>query len=513
MSPMKQRILPVISKFVCLALVASCRTRPQPVPLPVGPAVPEELILELVAQGDEMYRAMHLFAWRKAEAAYTQAYNLASRQEIRDKLALVKLLRMTREIDEDIACPSMEEDIAFICRNPEGMRAQALCDLARGYGAGPVTAAKQMKRVNPAILQVEFSPLDAYFFVLHAKTFGMEDKDELLRKQISEKHKDSPLFMYLNLNMGSSRVMEQFPDFAEAWEFAAEMNFQRTQLKAARAGFARALDLIPDYTRAIIGLANVYFFKLEDYANALRTYEDALKWDPGSTAALFGKGAALHHLDRYDESNATLDQMLATDLSRRGRVTRDSVLYYRGEANYYKAYNRHLQKNPEQARELIDVAKADLPQAEEINYLSGLLYYNAGELDRAKADFERAAKQGRTCYAYHYLGLIEFRIGGPTAASQFLTCTACLERSLRTYQQNLQAAAALDIEPNEKQALMLRMETKLLSYRDSSADLIQRMIGLIQGAEIDAKWKRLFMDTMTDLLAKVRSMNAKSSHE
>jgi len=509
MSPMKHWILPAISIFVFVALQSSCRTKPQPVPIPVGPAVPEELIQELVAQGDELYRAMHLYAWRRAEAAYAKAYSLAPRQEIREKLALVKLLRMTREIDEDIACPSMEEDITFICRNPTDTRAQALCDLARGYGAGPVAAAEQLKRVDPSVLQVESSPLDAYFLALHARTFGLEAKDELLRKQVSEKYKDSPLFMYLNLGMGSSRVTQQFPDFAEAWEFAAEMSFQRTQLKAARTGFAKALEFVPDYTRAIIGLANIYFFKLEDYANALQTYENALKWDPGSTAALFGKGAAVHHLERYDDSNATLDQMLATDLSRRGRVTRDSVLYYRGEANYYKAYNHHLQNHPERARELIDVAKQDLPQSEEINYLSGLLYFNAGELDKAKADFEKAAKQGKNCYAYHYLGLIEFKTGGPTAASQFLTCTACLERSLRTFQQNIQAAEALDVEPSEKQALMLRMEMKLVSYRDSSADLIQRMIGLIRGSEIDAKWKQLFMDTMTDLLAKVRSISVK----
>ena len=198
--------------------------------------------------------------------------------------------------------------------------------------------------------------------------------------------------------------------------------------------------------------------------------------------------------------------MLATDLSRKGRVTNDSVRYYRGEANYYKSYNHHLKKNPEHARELIDIAKQDLPQSEEINYLSGLLFFNAGRLNEAKADFERASKAGKNCYAYHYLGLIEFKIGGPTAASQFLTCAACLERSLRTFQQNTQSVETLDIEPAEKQAVRLRMERKLISYRDSSSELVQRMIGLIRESEVEAKWKQLYMDTMTDLLAKVRAI-------
>jgi hypothetical protein len=107
-------ILPAVTTIIAIVLLSSCRTKPQPVPLPVGPAVPEELIQEYIAQGDELYKAMHLFAWRRAEAAYAKAYSLAPRQEIREKLALVKLLRMTREMDEDIACPSMEEDITLV---------------------------------------------------------------------------------------------------------------------------------------------------------------------------------------------------------------------------------------------------------------------------------------------------------------------------------------------------------------------------------------------------------------
>lgn len=507
---MKSSTLPTLAVWMLsffIALAGACRPRPLPVRTPVGPPVPKELIEEYIAQGDRLYQAMHLSAWRRAEDAYTRAYVLAPRQDIHDKLTLVKLLRMTREIDEDIPCPTLDEDVAFICQATLDARTQGFCDLARGYAAGPVAAAQQLKRIDPSVLQTEASPLDAYFFTLHARTFGLEAKDDDFRKQLGEKYKSSPLFMYLNLGMGSSRVTEQYPDFAEAWEFAAEMNFQRGQLKPARTGFARALELVPDYTRAIIGLANIYFFKLEDYENALKTYSNALKWDPESTAALFGKGAALHHLDRYDDSNAALDLMLATDLSRRGRVTRESVQYYRGEANYYKAYNYHLKNDAQRARELIDAAKQDLPRSEEINYLSGLLYFNAGQLTAAKLDFEKAAGKGRNCYAFHYLGLIEFKIGGPTAASQFLTCSRCLERSLRTYWQNIQSLSDLDIEPGEKEALRLRMEMKLVSYRDSSAELVQRMIGLIRSETLDEKLKKAYTETMTDLLAKIRTIS------
>jgi tetratricopeptide (TPR) repeat protein len=491
------------------AIALACRAKPQPVMGSFGPPVPEELIQEYVSQGDTIVQAMHLFAWRRAEAAYTQAYRLAARQEIRDKLALTKLLRMTREIDEDIACPTMQADVNFICQDVADARRQALCDLAQGYAAGPAAAAERMKRVDPSVLDVDTSPLDAYFFMLHARTYGSDAKYDDLKKQLSAKYKDTPLFAYLNFSAVSgvlARATAQTPDFAEAWELLGETTFQANHIKQAREAFSKALDLIPGYTRALNGLANIYYFTLEDYTGALKGYEAALQWDPLNTAALYGKGASLHSLDRYEDSNRVLDQMLASDLSRRGRVSANSIQYYRGEAYYYQAYNHHLMKDPARARELIDLAKHDLPQAEEINYLSGLLYYNAGQLDAAKTDFGIAAKQGKNCYAYHYLGLIDLKQGGSAAAAQFLTSASCLETSLNRFQDSTKSLSILDLEPAEKEALRVRMNLKLTGYRDSSAQLIQTMIALIRDAPVEINWKPTFMQGMNDLLVKVQSI-------
>ena len=132
-------------------MALGCRAKPQPVLFPVGPAMPEAFIQEYVSQGDKLFLGMHLHAWRRAEEAYARAFSLAPRQEIRDKLSLTRLLRMTREIDEDFACPTMTEDIDFICRETPDGRAQALCDLARAYAAGPAAAAREMKRVDPSL--------------------------------------------------------------------------------------------------------------------------------------------------------------------------------------------------------------------------------------------------------------------------------------------------------------------------------------------------------------------------
>jgi tetratricopeptide (TPR) repeat protein len=498
-----------------IAQALACRNKPQPVLFPIGPPVPEAVIQEYVSQGDEAFQGMHLVAWRRAEAAYARAFSIAPRREIRDKLSLTRLLRLTREIDEDVASPAMTEDLEFIYEATPDARGQAFCDLAKGYAGVPKAAARQTRPIDLSFLRVEESPLDAYLFTLCVRTFGAEDRDGDLRKKLAEKYKDTPLFAYLNFGSGAalSSTLQRFPDFAEAWEFFAEMRFQARAIKEARTSFAKALEWVPDYTRPINGLANIYFFTLEDYANALMTYEKALKADPQNSAALFGRGAALHHLGRYDESNATMDRMLASDLSRRGRVGADSIRYFQGEGYYYKAHNAYLMKDPAQARALIDEAKRFLPNAEEINYLSGLLYYNGDQLDAAKTDMQIAAKGGSNCYAYHYLGLIELKQKGPGAASQFLTSGTCLERSLRTLQDNVRAVASLDIEATEKEALRTRIQMKLVGYRDSAAELLQTMIALIRDADLAADWKNLYLDTMTDLLAKVRAVKVLTSSD
>jgi len=62
-----------------------------------------------------------------------------------------------------------------------------------------------------------------------------------------------------------------------------------------------------------------------DYEQALRWYESALEQDSTNTAAQFGKGAALHKLGRYEESNDVFDRMTVADQYKEGVWMRPAI--------------------------------------------------------------------------------------------------------------------------------------------------------------------------------------------
>jgi tetratricopeptide (TPR) repeat protein len=64
-----------------------------------------------------------------------------------------------------------------------------------------------------------------------------------------------------------------------------------------------------------------------DYAAAVAFYDEALRLDPDHAVALFNRGAALTHAQRYGEAVATLTRALGLGVSEPYKA-----YYYRGEA-------------------------------------------------------------------------------------------------------------------------------------------------------------------------------------
>lgn len=503
--------------LISACLLISCKAKPKVVVTPPKAVVPEALIQQHLAQGDAEFSKQHLYGWRQAEAAYTRAYQLDKRDSIHERILLTRLLIATREEDEDVPGRGLDDIIQDLCLEPLEGRRKAICEIARSYRQGFGAAFWRERTDRPAPLDASLfaiseSPLEAYLYTLYSKVFGTRAEWNAANNPY-EKFKDSPLFIYFTLGPDTLKKIgdpeKAFPDFAELLAFVAEVHFQNQRYKEARAYFSKVLTLVPDYTRANNGLANIYLFVLEDYDNALKTYEATLKRDPWNTAALFGKGASLHHLGSFEESISVLETMLGTDLTRKGRTSDLNVRYYRGEGRYFQAYDYHLLRQPEQARAHIDLAKKDLPESPEINYLSGLLYFNENRLEEATQDFVSVLRVApSSCYANYYLGLIYANSNQDRMLTSFIGTASCLVSSINNLEKNIQHLATLDVEAGEREALRGKLTKRLTEYRASSIELVVKMTTLLTELQSQKNWKTQ-LNFMNRLLADLRATTAK----
>ena len=216
--------------------------------------------------------------------------------------------------------------------------------------------------------------------------------------------------------------------------------------------FLKALNLIPDYTEARTGLGNVYFFSLQDYATALEIYSETLQCDPVNAAALFGKGAALHYLGRHLESDRALDDLLAK--APWSSLTEAQGTYFRTEALYYKAYNSFLTGDRDRTRELVEQALSIAPASPGPRYLSGLLYFQADELEKAEKEFSLAIDQGTSnCEVFYYSGMVKLRRKTAAPWSQFESACECYRKSVAQLEGNLDRVPTMGIGEADQQAL------------------------------------------------------------
>jgi hypothetical protein len=265
-------------------------------------------------------------------------------------------------------------------------------------------------------------------------------------------------------------------------------------------------------------LGNIYFYVLEDYGKSTYYYDAALKRDPSSAAALFGKGLVLQQLGSYPESNAVLDRMLELNLARNKWI--DGVpdaQYYRGEGSYVKAYNHYLMKDPAKARELVDSAKKSMPDSAEINYLSGLLFYESKDMESARLDFLRVAGMGN-CDALLHLGLIYEQLAATNGnqplpgekesanekSIQYLVQTGvCMESAIGSLSYKIRTIDLSELEPGEQAFLKSRMDRRLSDLRLSSCSTIETIIGRI--STNSAPRREVFLKYLNEILTRLRS--------
>jgi tetratricopeptide (TPR) repeat protein len=493
--------------LLALLLAAGCQKKAA-VQKPATPPPPDPQIKGLVLKGDEFSAQQHLLGWRKAEEFYAKADALGGEPGLKEKLLLIRVLLIARETDEDVPIASIQRSLASSCTSVTNTTGLLLCEFAQRYVAPWAAIDKKPspgEKPEIPVFAAVGEALDDYFRILYSRAAGIELPDNF-ELSAWERHKSSPLFVYLNLRKAAMPPVEQlendFPDFAEAYVLTGERRMQSRRYREARAYFNKALELVPDYTRAINGLGNILLFIVEEYAEALRHYERTLKHDRSNSGGLYGKGVVLHSMGMFADSNQVLDQLISGDLTRGGRLDDSNARYFRGMGRYYQAYNHYKLFQPQEARRLIDLAKKELPWSEQINFLSGVLYFNANEMENARLDLEQVLATGNSnCEAYNYLGLIYMQKDENRAAQYFLGMCSCVESAIASAKRDIASLSMLDLEPAELNGMKARLTERLLSFRKTSSVMIENaitMMGLIKSDKRDV-YRGLMRETLLRL--------------
>ncbi len=497
--------LRTVGVIFLLTLLASACQRKAVVQTPAPPA-PDPRIQELTLKGDEFFAYQNLYGWRMAQDFYAKAAVLGGDATLKSKLLLTRILLITRQIDEDIPISALKKDLSLSCTSAANPTGPLLCDFSTKY-LGPVQIPDKKFDAGAEVAIPLFFPdegaLDNYLHILYARAAAIALPPDF-ELSVWQKYKFSPLFIYLNLRKVAAQPTEDieksYPDFAELFVLNGEKRLQAQRYRDSRTYFTKALELVPDYTRALNGLGNILLFVVEDYLGALMLYEKVLKYDPVNSGGLYGKGVALHFMGQFPDSNKVFDRLLSIDLTRGGRLHDSNVRYYRGMGRYFQAYNNYLLFKPQEARTLTDLSKEDLPLSEPVNFLSGVLYFNANEMDNAERDFRQVLASGSSnCDAYNYLGLIYVQKEPAMAPVYLMGMCNCVDLATQSIQRDIATLPRMELEPSELNHMKARLMEKLSTFRQSSVEMIKNaltMMDLINMERIDY-YKKLMQETMS----------------
>jgi ankyrin repeat protein/Tfp pilus assembly protein PilF len=410
-------------------------------------------------------------------------------EELREQLFLTLFLTAVREKEVKIINLETYKKIAALGNFPEKKKLQYFSGIIDHYRTAPLVRrgrqnlrAKNRRYVDISLFDVENSPLDLYLylFCLNYYSFDFGEQDEQLAKLMQRRklsklmiqYSQSPLFIFSNIGMSTGKeaeIEEKYPQFAEFFQHRGNVEYEERQLIKASHYYKKTLELIPDYTIALNGLGNIYYFTVQNYDKAIEFYAKTLALDSKNPVALFGEAVSLHNLEQYQVSHMVLDYMLSRQKM------------YHGQANYYKAYNYYYMGKFEKSREFVDKAKNYIPTSGEVNYLSGLLYYKNSELGKAEPDFMRALKddhypKGNPLF---YLGMINLRSRNWIFFDYFRDSIRSLERIEDAKKREIAQIDALHIQDKLKEWMKWNRKIKLKKFQKSSLAMIKQMTTIL----------------------------------
>jgi tetratricopeptide (TPR) repeat protein len=239
------------------------------------------------------------------------------------------------------------------------------------------------------------------------------------------------------------------PRFAETAYLLGLVEVGRQKLDEADAQFARAYAWRPRWPALTQSMANVAM-TAEEFAKALRLYDETLDADPRAADALLGKIRALTYLGKAVEAIASVDQLLGER-------------WYLGDARYWRALNENQLERYEDAWSDVGLADKLLINAE-VPKLAGIIAYRRHDLDVSRTKFDLSRQRNRDdCETGFYLGLVlaEQR-SWATASDVFLETCACIERAEHDYTEQI-AAIRSSSEPEDRKARKIATREQLIA--------------------------------------------------
>ena len=458
----------------------------------------------------------HLYGWQQAEILYEKEFNIRPTKEIEGKLKQLRFLILIREIEEEIYNPRAGEIVEYLCTGDDPYD-KRLCEIVKWVQNG-----KKAEELNSScFIPVKDDPVfENYLSLLLFQAVPQADVFSLLKPL--ETKKQSPLFLYMNsralTSVEPAEFEKDYPHFTEGFVFLAEQLFLKNKYRSSREFYQKSLELIPNYTKAILGIGDIYY-ALDDYERALHHYNMALRYIPSDSEALFRKGLTLHQLKRHEESNDIIDKMLQAGVVRIQNKWVSGIpaaQYYQGQGYYVKAYNHYLLKDDIKSREFVDLSKKQLPYPyfPEPVYLSGVLFYNSQELEASLQEFLSIRNVGN-CNVPLHIGFIYEKLDAanqnidngemspyPRAILPFLETAACLDRGVQSLNNSINEFDFSEFEQVEQERMKTDMAIKLTTLKTSSRSTVETIISRID--EYALARKKELLESLNEILSRLK---------
>ena len=435
---------------------------------------------DLISKGDREFEKMYWAGWNMAISHYEKAWKISRDENLKQRLFFSYLLLAMREKEFHVRNEEVLNKAEKLLTESNSNELDIIyLDIARRTvmtpGLWEKFQSQQLPEISRETIKRNIAFLKAnshtdYRFYFYLDYLGRYGGNEELKKNIRERDRFLKEFPESNLrvSLGDSQyqleqMLDKYPDFIELIMIQADQFYRTGKYSRARSGYRSVLEINPRMPFAHTGLGSIFFW-LELYDEAENCYNQAMAITPNFSRALFGKAMCKHYLDRFEQSNAILTQLL------------ESQPLYHGEAYFYRALNHFNLKKNNQVKKNIQTAMTFIPDSIDLNAFAGIFYYYLKDLKKAKSHLQKVFEH-RIHHpdAAFYTGLIALKEKKP-ADTYFITAARYYWDDLKKQKIKMDGVDNLDLKENLKNKLRVKRFQRLKENGRDSLEKLKKIM-------------------------------------